>query len=168
MWLAKFGKRMLFSVEQAFVVRDERRAPLKTLAYEPRTSIKGLFSLNKKKMRYTFQKRSKKMLNRIRGQILPARSKSHRKSIKMYAWNSNFMTSNCIKTSGKTKMSQNCEPSRAYSTRQRKWLEQAAFHAAWGNSRSCLSTPLLSTNVFLLYFPHIFGKAPRGVGYALP
>ena len=40
---------MLFSVEQAFVVRDERRAPLKTPAYEPRTSIKGLFSRNKKK-----------------------------------------------------------------------------------------------------------------------
>ena len=29
MWLAKYGKGMLFSVEQAFVGRDERRAPLK-------------------------------------------------------------------------------------------------------------------------------------------
>ena len=29
MWLGKFGKGMLFSVEQAFVGRDERRAPLK-------------------------------------------------------------------------------------------------------------------------------------------
>ena len=36
MWLAKFGKGMLFSVEQAFVRRDdhERWAPLKMLAWE--------------------------------------------------------------------------------------------------------------------------------------
>ena len=32
-WMAKFGKGMLFSVEQAFVGRDERRAPLKTPAW---------------------------------------------------------------------------------------------------------------------------------------
>ena len=36
MWLAKPGKGMLFSVEQAFVGRDERRAPLKTPALEAR------------------------------------------------------------------------------------------------------------------------------------
>ena len=34
MWLAKLGKGMLFSVEQAFVGRDERQAPLKMLAWE--------------------------------------------------------------------------------------------------------------------------------------
>ena len=34
MWLAKLGKGMLYSVEQAFVGRDERRAPLKTPAWE--------------------------------------------------------------------------------------------------------------------------------------
>ena len=34
MWLAKLGKGMLFSVEQAFVGRDERRAPLKRPARE--------------------------------------------------------------------------------------------------------------------------------------
>ena len=34
MWLAKLGKGMLFSVEQAFVGRDERRARLKMLAWE--------------------------------------------------------------------------------------------------------------------------------------
>ena len=30
MCLAKLGKRMLSSIEQAFVGRDEKRAPLKT------------------------------------------------------------------------------------------------------------------------------------------
>ena len=34
MWMAKLGKGMLFSVEQAFVVRDEIRAPLNTTAWE--------------------------------------------------------------------------------------------------------------------------------------
>ena len=34
MWLAKLGKRMLSSVELAFVERDEIRAPLKTPAWE--------------------------------------------------------------------------------------------------------------------------------------
>ena len=34
MGLAKLGKGMLFSVEQAFVGRDERRAPLKRPARE--------------------------------------------------------------------------------------------------------------------------------------
>ena len=34
MWLAKLGKGMLFSVEQAFAGRDERQAPLKMLAWE--------------------------------------------------------------------------------------------------------------------------------------
>ena len=34
MWLAKLGKGMLFSVEQAFVVRDEIRAPLNTTVWE--------------------------------------------------------------------------------------------------------------------------------------
>ena len=34
MWLAKLGKGMLFSVEQAFVGRDKKRAPLKTPAWE--------------------------------------------------------------------------------------------------------------------------------------
>ena len=34
MWLAKHGKGMLSSVEQAFVGRDEKRAPLKTPAWE--------------------------------------------------------------------------------------------------------------------------------------
>ena len=34
MRLAKLGKGMLFSIEQAFVGRDEIRAPLKTPAYE--------------------------------------------------------------------------------------------------------------------------------------
>ena len=32
--MAKLGKGMLFSLEQAFVGRDERRAPLKTYAWE--------------------------------------------------------------------------------------------------------------------------------------
>ena len=59
---------MLFSVEQAFVVRDERRAPLKAPAWE---AIRNLEPLLKrclaaiKKKRCTFQKRSKKMLNRM-------------------------------------------------------------------------------------------------------
>ena len=34
MWLAKLGKGMLFSVEQAFAGRDERQAPLKMLAWD--------------------------------------------------------------------------------------------------------------------------------------
>ena len=34
MRLAKLGKGMLFSVEQAFVGREEIRAPLKTLEWE--------------------------------------------------------------------------------------------------------------------------------------
>ena len=34
MRLAKLGKEMLFSVEQAFVGREEIRAPLKTPAWE--------------------------------------------------------------------------------------------------------------------------------------
>ena len=34
MSLAKHGKGMLFSVEQAFVGRDEKRAPLKTPEWE--------------------------------------------------------------------------------------------------------------------------------------
>ena len=34
MCLAKHGKRMLSSAEQAFVGRDEKRAPLKTPAWE--------------------------------------------------------------------------------------------------------------------------------------
>ena len=34
MWLAKLGKGMLFTVEQAFVGTDERQAPLKTPAWE--------------------------------------------------------------------------------------------------------------------------------------
>ena len=34
MWLAKLGKGMLFSAEQAFAGRDERQAPLKMLAWE--------------------------------------------------------------------------------------------------------------------------------------
>ena len=34
MILAKLGKGMLFSVEQAFVRKDERRARLKMLAWE--------------------------------------------------------------------------------------------------------------------------------------
>ena len=34
MWLAKLGKEMLFSVEQAFVGRDERQAPLKMPVWE--------------------------------------------------------------------------------------------------------------------------------------
>ena len=34
MWLAKLGKGMLFSVEQAFVERDERRAALKMPVWE--------------------------------------------------------------------------------------------------------------------------------------
>ena len=36
MWLANNGKGMLFSVKQAFVGRDEIRAPLKTSAWEAR------------------------------------------------------------------------------------------------------------------------------------
>ena len=34
MGLAKLGKRMLSSLEQVFVGRDEKRAPLKTPAWE--------------------------------------------------------------------------------------------------------------------------------------
>ena len=34
MWLAKFGKGMLFSVKQTFVGRDEIRAPLETPVWE--------------------------------------------------------------------------------------------------------------------------------------
>ena len=34
MWLAKHGKGMLSSVEQAFVGRDEKRAPLRNPAWE--------------------------------------------------------------------------------------------------------------------------------------
>ena len=37
-WLAKHGKGMLFSVEQAFVGRDEKRASLKTPAWEARVT----------------------------------------------------------------------------------------------------------------------------------
>ena len=37
-WLAKHGKGMLSSVEQAIVGRDEKRAPLKTPAWEARAS----------------------------------------------------------------------------------------------------------------------------------
>ena len=43
MSLAKLGKGMLFLVEQAFVGRDEKRAPLKTPAWE---AIKLLVQLN--------------------------------------------------------------------------------------------------------------------------
>ena len=39
MWLAKHGKGMLSSVEQAFVGRDEKRAPLKTPAWEARLEL---------------------------------------------------------------------------------------------------------------------------------
>ena len=47
MWLAKLGKGMLFSVEQAFVGRDERQAPLKMLAWEATeiTEQQGNFNL---------------------------------------------------------------------------------------------------------------------------
>ena len=40
MWLAKHGKGMLSSVEQAFVGRDEKRAPLKTPAWEASSNLK--------------------------------------------------------------------------------------------------------------------------------
>ena len=43
---------MLFLVEQAFVVRDERRAPLKTPAQEPKTSVKGCLAATKIKALY--------------------------------------------------------------------------------------------------------------------
>ena len=43
MSLAKLGKGMLFLVEQAFVGRDEKRAPLKMPAWE---AIKLLVQLN--------------------------------------------------------------------------------------------------------------------------
>ena len=47
MWLAKLGKGMLFSVEQAFAGRDERQAPLKMLAWEATeiTELQGNFNL---------------------------------------------------------------------------------------------------------------------------
>ena len=47
MWLAKLGKGMLFSVEQAFAGRDERQAPLKMLAWEATEIIEqqGNFNL---------------------------------------------------------------------------------------------------------------------------
>ena len=47
MWLAKLGKGMLFLVEQAFVGMDERRAPLKMLAWEATeiTEQQGNFNL---------------------------------------------------------------------------------------------------------------------------
>ena len=45
-WLAKRGKGMLSSVEQAFVGRDETRAPLKTPAWEARVEH------NKKEPKY--------------------------------------------------------------------------------------------------------------------
>ena len=38
MLLAKLGKGMLSSVEQVFVGKDERRAPLKTPAWEASTN----------------------------------------------------------------------------------------------------------------------------------
>ena len=37
---------MLFSVEQAFVGREEIRAPLKTAAWEARSMFEGRFSRN--------------------------------------------------------------------------------------------------------------------------
>ena len=39
MWLAKVGKGMLFSIEQAFVRSDEIRAPLKTSAWEANLAL---------------------------------------------------------------------------------------------------------------------------------
>ena len=45
MLLAKLGKGMLFSVEQAFVGRDEKRAPLKTPAWEATYEAKELIQL---------------------------------------------------------------------------------------------------------------------------
>ena len=54
MLLAKLGKGMLFSVEQAFVGRDEKRAPLKTPAREANIFTAAglrrcLFSVNRSK-----------------------------------------------------------------------------------------------------------------------
>jgi len=37
--LAKLGKGMLFSVEQAFLGRDEKQAPLKTPAWEANQNL---------------------------------------------------------------------------------------------------------------------------------
>jgi len=47
MLLAKHGKGMLSSVEQAFVGRDEKRAPLKTPAWEA-TAIGTVSKLDSK------------------------------------------------------------------------------------------------------------------------
>ena len=46
MCLAKHGKRMLCSVEQAFVGRDEKRAPLKTPSWVATTMATFLFFFN--------------------------------------------------------------------------------------------------------------------------
>ena len=46
MCLAKHGKRMLSSVEQAFVGRDEKRAPLKTRSWVATTMATFLFFFN--------------------------------------------------------------------------------------------------------------------------
>ena len=47
MCLAKHGKRMLSSAEQAFVGRDEKRAPLKTRSWLATTMATFLFFLMK-------------------------------------------------------------------------------------------------------------------------
>ena len=46
MRLAKLGKGMLFSVEQAFVGREEIRAPLKTLEWEASPTLPELNPIN--------------------------------------------------------------------------------------------------------------------------
>ena len=43
MLLAKLGKGMLFSVEQAFVGKDEKRTPLKTPTWEAKESPEDNF-----------------------------------------------------------------------------------------------------------------------------
>ena len=48
MCLAKLGKGMLSSVEQAFVGRDEKRASLKTPAWEATMPLVRVFSENDK------------------------------------------------------------------------------------------------------------------------
>ena len=45
MWLAKHGKGMLSSVEQAFVGRDEKRASLKSPAWEAKSFLTACISL---------------------------------------------------------------------------------------------------------------------------
>ena len=67
--------------------------------------LKSCLAAITKEARFTFQKRSKKMLNRIREQILSARKKATENNKNVCAKQNNFMTSfKYIKTSGKNQV----------------------------------------------------------------